>query len=217
MINRPMARLIADVLYGLGRRVYRVEVEGLEHLPRHGPAILATDEISMIGSLFIGVLIHRLVLHGKMDLPMGLAFEDIWMYSIMRGVYEISGSAALRPGKGQPVSVLLQALRHLQAGGLVMINPAGEVSFDGTFVPPQRGAAWMALRSAAPVVPVVATRAAFDIWPLWAELPSLRGRFGIRIGEPLWLASAPQRMVDDEMVQAANARLGAAMQALIAA
>ncbi len=216
MFSRSVIRLLVTLAYGLARRLYRVEVDGLENLPRRGPAIIALDEISNMGSLFLTLLIYYRGLHGMMDLPLGLGFEDIWMEGPMRLLYEGSGSAALRPGKGQPAGVLLLALRHLEAGGLVMINPAGEVSFDGTFVPPQRGAAWLALRSGAPLVPLVASKGAYDIWPMWADRPSLRGRFSVRAGRLFRLAEAPQRAPDDAMVEAANRALSEAMQALIA-
>jgi 1-acyl-sn-glycerol-3-phosphate acyltransferase len=216
-MKRVLMHGLIDLLYGTARRLYHVQVEGEERLPANGPGIVAMDEISMLGSLVTSVMIFRRVAHGQMALPLGLSLEDIWMFDVMHRLYDVSGSVALPTGRGQSAGVLLQALQHLQHGGLVLISPAGEVSFDGTFVPLQPGAAWLALRSAAPITPVVATRGAFVAWPSWNDYPSPRGRFNLRVGQPFHLASQPQRAVSDEMVRDANQTLAATMQALIEA
>ena len=51
--------LLKAVLKPILGAVYRIEVEGVEHVPRRGPAIIAANHISFLDSFFIPLVIPR--------------------------------------------------------------------------------------------------------------------------------------------------------------
>jgi 1-acyl-sn-glycerol-3-phosphate acyltransferase len=198
-----------------GRLLYRMRVEGVENLPEEGPYIVSSNEIGRMGSIMTSVFIARRILRGLTVAPVGFAEEYEW--SGMWGpVYDRGSARPIFPhGRGQGVLALLTALRSLREGKIVMMNPGGEMSWDGRLVPAKRGVAWLGLRSGAPIVLVVATKGAYQVWPKWAKRPQLTGRFQVRVGKPFRLTDSPCSKVSDEMIAGANQRIAEEMTALI--
>jgi 1-acyl-sn-glycerol-3-phosphate acyltransferase len=127
------------------------------------------------------------------------------------------GAQQLFVNKRQGLSAegLLRARQVLLGGGAVALAPEGEITWDGRLqYPLARGAAWLALHTAAPVVPVI-SRGGYDIQPLWQiEKIRLTGRMSVRIGQPIKLSPEPQPVVSDEALQIAKQRLWQAMSDL---
>ena len=118
--------------------------------------------------------------------------------------------------RGLSAGELLRALRLLQQGAAISIAAEGEFTWDGRLqhlLAP--GTAWLALRSGAPVVPVVSS-GGYDMRPRWQlDRMRLTGRIAIRVGQPLYLCQAPIQRLDDEVLAAANEHLWQAMAALL--
>ena len=210
-----LLRVFTSMMLLLGRLFYKVRVEGLENLPQEGPYILSSSETGQMGTMLTMVLIGRLVFSGLMEAPVGFAEEYNWT----QGWKEAFSTAGVRPvfphGRGQAAWAILAALRSLREGKIVAMNPAGEMSWDGRPVPPNRGVAWLALRSGAPIVLVVATKGAYEVWPKWAKRPHLTGDFQVRVGQPFRLTDSPCSKVSDEMIARANERVMEETTALI--
>jgi 1-acyl-sn-glycerol-3-phosphate acyltransferase len=98
---------------------------------------------------------------------------------------------------------------------VVAINPEGETSWEGRLVPAKPAAAYVALRTGAPIVLLVASKGAYEAWPKWGERPHLTGRCVVRIGKPFRVTDAPCSKVSDEMVAEANRTIEQQMTALI--
>ena len=205
----------STLLLLFGKIFYRLRVEGLENVPRQGPFIIACNEISEIGEMFCTVVVARLVLSGVIPAPVGFGAEDDWGMKQWRWIFERGGAQPIRAGRGQGASALLVGLKCLREGKVLLINPEGGGGWDGRLKPLSPGAPWLALRSGAPVLPIVATQGAYDIWPKWAERPHLTGRFAVRVGKPVYLTDKPCTRVDDDTLQAASQRLYDEMYALI--
>jgi hypothetical protein len=94
------------------------------------------------------------------------------------------------------------------------MNPEGDMRWDGRPLPIGSAAAWLALHTGAPILPVVPSASAYDIWPRWRMLPSLRGRVILRVGRPFSLCDTPQARVTDEDLEKANARIREAFDEL---
>jgi 1-acyl-sn-glycerol-3-phosphate acyltransferase len=207
--------MITAVMFGIARLLYGMRIEGEENIPQKGPFILAFDEIGHMATMMTTIFMARRILSGLMDQPVGFGDEFMWTQG-WRYVYDRGDSTPIFPhGRGQGAHGLIKGLQALRDGHIVMMNPTGEMSWDGRPVPPKKAVAWLALRSGAPIVLVMATKGAYEVRPKWMERPQLTGNFSLRVGEPLYLSAAPMSQVSDEMVAQANARLRAEMNVLI--
>jgi len=89
---------------------------------------------------------------------------------------------------------LRRTLELLERGQAVIMFPEGTRSPDGSLQPAEPGAALIALKSRAPIVPV-AIVGTEHIWPRWTKWPRL-GRVRIRYGRPLTFPDYYDRRVN---------------------
>jgi len=145
-----MARLWAR-LVSWGLRVIcgiTWQVAGLEHLPREGPALIASMHQSAFDTAVWVLLAPRFAYVVKQELMRVPVFGAIMRQAGMIGVDRRGGSSALR-------ALLRDADRALAGNHQVVIFP------EGTRVPPGRrakllpGVAALAARMRLPVIPVV--------------------------------------------------------------
>jgi 1-acyl-sn-glycerol-3-phosphate acyltransferase len=160
----------------------RVEVEGLENLPREGPALLISNHCSNVdGALFLGYLIPA------MGRPMvWLGKEEATRWPIVGWGIRHSGVVGVRRGAGDLEAFKL-AKSVLDQGRPLTIFPEGTRSPDGALQAAKEGAAVLAVRSGAPVVPV-ALIGSHRFWPKGKLLPRPRRRMTVRVGQPFHLS-----------------------------
>jgi 1-acyl-sn-glycerol-3-phosphate acyltransferase len=165
------------VLTPILRVFYRVKVEGREHLPARGAAILASNHGAFCDSLFLpAVLRRRLTYVAKAEY-----FENRRTAWFFRAI----GQIPLQRGAGSEWRRALDsAAAVLDEGKLFGIYPEGTRSKDGRLHRGHTGVAMLALRTGAPVIPVgiIGTREAQPIGTLIARPFS---RITIRFGPPL--------------------------------
>jgi 1-acyl-sn-glycerol-3-phosphate acyltransferase len=168
-------RLLHTVLTPFVNALYRPWVEGLEHVPKAGPAILASNHLSFLDHFFLPAVIDRPIFFlGKSDYFKGwkrFFFENVGVMPVDRSGGEASESS-LR--KGQEI---------LESGRLLGIYPEGTRTPDGRLYRGKTGPVRLALRTGAPLVPV-AMIGVFEVLPPGAKIPKIR-RVGIRIGPPI--------------------------------
>jgi len=136
--------------------------------------------------------------------------EQLWAMKYFRRVArggETPLSALAPQAAGRLSLSLLDGLRVLREGGLVIMNPEGDVRWDGRPSPVRRGAAWLGLHSGAPVVPALCTTGNYDLWPRWQAWPARRGSFEVRVGSPFRLTEEPKRRASPEAVDSAAERI----------
>ena len=154
---------------------FRWRFEGLEHIPKDGPVLVAANHISYFDPLAQG---YFLVKAGRR--PRYLAkielFRNRFTGPILRGVRQIP----VRRGSGDrgPVEFGAKALR---AGEMVVVYPESTVSTNPDHSPMRgkTGVARLALAAGAPVVPVA-------IWgsaPVWQR----DGKRNLKFGRPIWV------------------------------
>jgi 1-acyl-sn-glycerol-3-phosphate acyltransferase len=179
------------VLNPLRRFFFRVDVEGLEHLPAEGPAILCPNHISFLDSpLLMLVLPRRITYVGKAeymdDWKTKYLFPAVGMIPIDRG----GGSASER--------ALSAATRVLERGELFGIFPEGTRSRDGILHRGHTGPARLAMRTGAPIIPV-GIRGTREIQPPDAVFPRPFMSCSIHFGRPVDPARYRNRP-DDHLV-----------------
>jgi len=177
--------------------VYRPWTEGLEHIPKRGPAILASNHLSFLDHFFLPAYVQRPIFFlGKSDYFSGWKrhfFEGVGVMPVARQGGD-AGEASL--AKGQEI---------LDSGRLLGIYPEGTRSPDGRLYRGKTGPVRLALRTGAPVLPV-AMIGMFEVLPPGAKLPKIR-RVGVRIGQPLDFSRYRGRDTDRFVLRSATDEL----------
>jgi 1-acyl-sn-glycerol-3-phosphate acyltransferase len=168
-------RILHTVLPPVLNALYRPWTEGMEHLPERGPAILASNHLSFLDSIFLPAVCERPIFFlGKSDYFSGWRrhfFEGVGVMPVQRQGGD-AGEASLR--KGQEI---------LERGHLLGIYPEGTRSPDARLYRGKTGPVRLALRTGAPIIPV-AMMGTFEILPPQANVPKI-AKVGVRVGPPL--------------------------------
>jgi 1-acyl-sn-glycerol-3-phosphate acyltransferase len=188
------------------RLVARTEVTGAEHVPASGPAIVASNHLSVIDSIFLPLMLTRpLVFAAKSEYFTGTRLRDRAVAAYLRATNQLPVD---RTGARAGQAMLESALALLRSGELFGIYPEGTRSPDGRLYRGRTGVGWLALHSGAPVIPV-AMIGTEKILPPGQRYPR-PGKIQIKIGEPLTFkglqaegtGAQQRRAVTDEVIQA---------------
>lgn len=168
-------RTLKLLLDGPMHAVFRVDVQGLEHLPA-GPAILAANHRSFMDSIFLALTSPRPISF--------MAKAEYFDHPVTRWMFRNTGQIPLR--RGSPTSAreaVASASAVLANGGLVGIYPEGTRSPDGKLHRGNLGPARLAAASGAPIVPIglVGTE---DVQRPSERLPHLFRNVAVRFGTP---------------------------------
>ncbi|WP_404290351.1 lysophospholipid acyltransferase family protein [Glutamicibacter arilaitensis] len=163
------------------RVFFRIDLRGIENIPEHGAAILASNHLSVSDSVFLpGSLERPVIFLAKEDYFNGKGPKGRFVAWFFRNINQLPMDRS--GGKGSAAS-LDSANRALQEGKLLGIYPEGTRSPDGRLYRAKLGVAKLALESGAPVIPI-AMIGTDKVQPIGRAIPR-PGRIGIRIGEPL--------------------------------
>ena len=159
------------------RLFYRVRVEGREHIPLRGSAILASNHISFCDSFFLPLVVPRRVTYvAKAE------YFDNWKVAWF---FKANGHIPLRRGEGADWKRALDAAAEtLATGGLFGIYPEGTRSKDGRLYRGHTGVAMLALRTGAPVIPI-GFAGTDKAQPIGAKMMRPFKTVTIRIGPPI--------------------------------
>ncbi len=169
------------VIGPISKAIYRPWIVGRRNVPAEGGAILASNHLSFVDSIFLPLLIDRNVSFlAKSDYFTGKGIKG-WA---TRFFLKASGQLPIdRSGGKASEASLNTGLQVLGRGDLLGIYPEGTRSPDGKLYRGRTGIARMALEAHVPVVPVVMVDT--DVMmPIGRRLPRVV-RIGIVIGEPL--------------------------------
>ena len=163
------------------KAIWRPWIIGRRNIPQTGAAILASNHLSFVDSVFLPLMIDRPVAFlAKSDYFTGKGIKG-WATRVFfkgTGMIPIDRSG----GKASEASLNtgLQVLGH---GDLLGIYPEGTRSPDGRLYRGRTGIARMALEAHVPVVPVVMVDTD-TMMPIGRRIPRI-ARVGVVIGEPL--------------------------------
>ena len=180
---------VARLLWGA-----RVE-SGDEHVPRGGPFILVANHCSNVDPLILGWAIgnrtNRLIHF--------MAKAEMRGWPILGWLAGQSGVFFVRRGEGDRAAQRF-SLQALAAGRPLALHPEGTRSRDGRLQAGRSGAAFLAMRSGAPLLPV-GIAGTHRIFPGRSRFPHPT-RIVIRIGEPFTLPHVPDGRVDRKVLAA---------------
>ena len=173
--------VVKALLTPILRVCFRPWVQGGEHLPAGGGAILASNHLSFSDSIFLPLVVPRKVTFlAKSDYFTGKGFKGLLTKGFMSGVGQVPID---RSGGAASEAALLTAKHILTDGNLLGLYPEGTRSPDGRLYRGKTGIARMALETGVPVIPVAMINTDV-VQPTGKKIPHL-GRVGIRIGRPL--------------------------------
>ena len=184
----------------------------MENVPTSGPAILASNHLSIVDSIFLPLMVPRPVTFAaKSEYFTGTRPIDRLTGAYLRATKQLSvDRAEARAG----MAMLEAALGLLRQGDLFGIYPEGTRSPDGRLYRGRPGIGWLALNSGLPVIPV-AMSGTDRVLPPGHKVPRV-AKIKIRVGEPLTFESAlalpsasrQRRAITDEVMNAIQALSG---------
>ena len=161
----------------------RAKISGLENFPRHGPVIVVFNHLGDADAVLMAATLPFSPIEGmgKIELydhwlvgPVFRAYGIIWLH------------------RGQPDRKAIRAaLSALAEGRMITIAPEGRQSVTGGLEEGERGAAFLALKSGAPIVPVALTglenKNVFGHLRRWKRAP-----VSLTVGKLFFLQEHPQ-------------------------
>jgi 1-acyl-sn-glycerol-3-phosphate acyltransferase len=169
------------VIGPLLKAIFRPWIVGRRNVPAEGAAILASNHLSFIDSVFLPLMIDRpMSFLAKSDYFTGKGLKGWATRMFMKGTGQIPID---RTGGKASEASLNTGLQVLGRGDLLGIYPEGTRSPDGRLYRGRTGLARMALEAHVPVIPVVMVDTD-TVMPIGRRIPRV-GRVGMVIGEPL--------------------------------
>jgi 1-acyl-sn-glycerol-3-phosphate acyltransferase len=162
--------------------VFRPWSEGAENVPKHGPAIIASNHLSFSDHFFGPLPLRRQVIFlAKSEYFTGRGLKGL----ISRVFFSALGQIPVdRAGGAASEQALRTGLGVLADGHLLGIYPEGTRSPDGRLYRGKTGIARLALEARVPVIPC-AMIGTFEFMPSGQTRPDFKIRPGVRYGEPL--------------------------------
>ena len=177
---------------------FKVTIEGLEHVPERGAAIVAGNHLSFIDSFVLALCLPRPLFY--------LGKSDYWESALTRWLVAGAGVVPVyRDGGDKGEGSLRAGVRLLDRGQLLGIYPEGTRSPDGRLYRGKTGPVRMALEAGVPIVP-------FGIIGSDVAMPQdrkviRRAPITLRFGRPIDLSRYHDRRTDPLVLRSATDEL----------
>jgi 1-acyl-sn-glycerol-3-phosphate acyltransferase len=172
----PRYRLFRWAVRALGVIFLGFEVHGEEKTPEEGPLIVAANHRRFFDPVFVSMAVPRRV--------RWMAKKELFTFPFTRFFYFIGAFPVDRKGGGR--AALRTAMSFLAEGRTLGIFPEGTRRKEGVSPEAKSGAALLAARSGAPVLPVFAG-------PIPGPAARLRGeKFHVYVGDPIVIRNTDQ-------------------------
>ena len=193
-------RVVNTALKGITRIICRVDDEQLTNVPHQGPLILATNHVN-----FLEVPI--VYTHLQPRSITGFAKAETWDNRLMAFLFDLWEAIPIERGEAD-LGALRRGLKALEQGQILAVAPEGTRSGDGKLHQGHPGIVLMALKSGAPILPVVVHGGEI----FWSNIKQLkRTDVYLVVGTPFFLKAPTatlsrdirQTIVDEIMYQLA--------------
>ncbi len=170
--------------------LFRVKVEGREHIPRHGPAVLAANHQSFCDSVFIPMVVPRRVTF--------LAKAEYFDSRKTRWFFRAAGQIPIRRSGGSASERALQTAKRdvLGKGHLLCLYPEGTRTLDRFVHKGRTGVTRLSRECGVPVVPV-GVIGTVDVQPVDSRIMRPFRTVTIRFGPPMRMP--PAANLDDPL------------------
>ncbi len=124
---------------------FRVEFEGKEHVPSQGPVIVAPNHVSYLDPIWISLPIKRPLRY--------MTWNQMFRVPLLGPLMRAYGAFPVNVDVGDRAA-LKHSLKHLRAGGGLVIFPEGGRTRTGELMPFKAGVIRLALDTNVAIVPV---------------------------------------------------------------
>lgn len=174
--------ILKNIIVGpIVKLIFRPWITGEEHIPKEGPAILVSNHLSFIDSIFLPLMVKRRIFFlAKSEYFTGKGIKGFFVKLFFTSTGQLPID---RSGGKASEDALNTGLEVLNNDDLLGIYPEGTRSPNGVMYRGRTGVARMILETNVPVIPVamIDTEKAM---PIGSKLPKVR-RIGVVIGEPI--------------------------------
>lgn len=187
---------------------FRWRFEGIEKIPRRGPALIACNHLS-----YFDPVTHTYAALKAGRRPRYLSKEELFRVPVFGWVMRSHGQIPVRRGTGD-LRPLVLAEEALARGEMVVIYPEGTVTQRPDHLPMRgkTGVARLALASGVPVIPMASWGSA-AVWQKTGKGSIRPGRpIWVRVGDPIRMGASPldptdeaARVLTDEVMAALTA------------
>jgi 1-acyl-sn-glycerol-3-phosphate acyltransferase len=141
----PIQTVFLGVLGLLMKALLRLEVVGLENIPAAGPVVIIINHIAFLDPLMVCGVSPRLVIP--------LAKKEAFDSFLWQPLLKLYGTIPVQRGEADTRAVKA-ALQLLRQQGVILMAPEGTRSSTYQLQPGKEGAAMIALRGEAVIVPI---------------------------------------------------------------
>lgn len=202
--NTPLYRILWWYLYRnlcwlFFKPLYRFRSFHADRIPERGPVLFVSNHQSFLDPIIVGMDAHRRQFYA-------LARASLWKSRIYRWMTVPLNPIPVEQGTGD-VKAMKRCIEVLKADHALLVFPEGARTPDGEVKDFEAGL-MLIIKRAKPLVIPVALDGSYDVWPIQAKRPKLRGGLGCIYGEPIpaeQLLAAP-----------ANEALGQLQQSVVA-
>ena len=193
-------RIVFSTIKALIRLLCRVDDAQLARVPDQGPLIIVANHVNFLE-------VPLIYTHLQPRPLTGFAKVEAWDNPVIGALFSLGGAIPLYRGEAD-VTAFRQALKALEAGHILAVAPEGTRSGHGRLQQGRPGIVLLALRSSAPLLPLVYYGGEL----FWRNLARLRRTdFHIAVGQPFYLDAGGakvtrqvrRRMIDEVMYQMA--------------
>ncbi|HXF83915.1 MAG TPA: lysophospholipid acyltransferase family protein [Anaerolineales bacterium] len=183
----PARRLFRLLLRGLVRIIVRLAarltVSGMENFPKRGPALIVINHLGDADALVVAASIPTTI-----DGLAKIELHEHWLAGPILSAYGVIWVHRGRPDR----KALHAALDGLAEGRMVAIAPEGRESVSGGLEEGTEGAAFLAMKSRVPIVPIAITGT--ENKTIYGNMRRLkRSQITLRVGKPFFIQEQANR------------------------
>ena len=193
----PTSRCVRFLFRRLAQAYFRLDVRGLQHVPKQGGAIIAGNHPSVLDGILLGVVSPRPVRF--------LVAEDLYNHPLLYPLFRAAGSIQVYRTKTHNGDALQMAVNALEQGEVIGIFPEGTVSFGGTMRHAKQGVALLALRTGCPVIPL-AIQGSREAFPPDAKIAFPR-RIQLHFDAPITFPRIASERIPEDQVDSAREQI----------
>jgi 1-acyl-sn-glycerol-3-phosphate acyltransferase len=162
--DRFSVHLIRGSLLLAMRILFRIEHHGMANIPEGGPLIITPNHVTYFDPFWVSVRIYRAVRF--------MAWDKIFEFPIAGAIFRWLGAFPVNLDAPE-FGAYKCALAILKKREALMIFPEGGRSPDGNLMPFKEGAARLALKTGAPILPVL-VEGGERVWSASMHIPRPR-------------------------------------------
>lgn len=188
--REPVASLLLYYLFKwsvvspMFRLYFRGRIEGAHHVPKQGPLVIVANHASDFDPPILSSCVRRPVSY--------MAKEELFKVPVLAPAIRLYGAYPVKRGSADR-SAIREALKQLDQGWAVGVFLEGTRTLDGRISQPKLGAALIAAKAQAPLLPV-SLWGTQRILPKGAKLPRTVP-LTVRIGAPIPAPAAPDKQL----------------------